>query len=264
MTERSGGRGLAFTNPKVQRLRRLAGRRSARDEERVFVVEGPLLIGEAIASGWSLEAQFVAPGTAPVAGPAPVWELATGVLERIVDVASPRGVVAVVHARPTNADAVLAGAAWVLVADRVGDPGNLGTILRSAEAAGVDAVAVTPGTVDPFAPKVVRASAGSVFHVPIVGARLDAIAGAGLRVIGTSSHRGTAHTAADWGGRVAIVVGNEAHGLDSEALVDTWVRIEHHGRAESLNVAMAATILCFEAARARGNGLDRRPRRRLS
>ncbi len=78
---------------------------------------------------------------------------------------------------------------------------------------------------------------------------------AGLRLLGSSSHLGTPHTAADWTGRVALVLGNEAHGLPDDAvesgMVDAWVRIEHRGRAESLNVAMAATVLLFEAARAR-------------
>ena len=109
---------------------------------------------------------------------------------------------------------------------------------------------VTPGTVDRFNPKVVRASAGSLFHVPVVPAGLDDVRSAGLRLVGTSSHHGTAHTAADWSGRVAIVLGSEAAGLPDDAPVDSWVRIDHHGRAESLNVAMAATVLCFEAARA--------------
>jgi TrmH family RNA methyltransferase len=110
---------------------------------------------------------------------------------------------------------------------------------------------VTSGTVDVYNPKVVRASAGAVFHLPVVPAGLGEVRRSGLRVIGTSSHRGTPHTAADWTGRVAIVAGGEAGGLEDDAPVDEWVRIEHHGRAESLNVAMALTVLCFEAARHR-------------
>ena len=142
-------------------------------------------------------------------------------------------------------------AGFVVAADRIADPGNLGTILRSAEAAGVDVVTVTPGTVDVYNPKGVRASAGALFHVPVIPAELASLRRTGLRLIGTSSRRGTPHTAADWSGRLAIVAGSEAHGLDNDAPVDQWVRIEHHGRAESLNVAMAATVLCFEAVRHR-------------
>ena len=87
--------------------------------------------------------------------------------------------------------------------------------------------------------------------MPVVVATIDELRNAGLRLIGTSSHRGRRHTEADWSGRIAIVVGNEAHGLDQDAPVDRWVSIEHRGRAESLNVAMAATILAFEADRHR-------------
>jgi TrmH family RNA methyltransferase len=147
--------------------------------------------------------------------------------------------------------ALLGDSSLVVVADRIGEPGNLGTIIRSAEAAGADAVVVTPGTVDETNPKVVRASAGAIFHVPVVAAALCDVAAAGLRLIGSSSHRGVPHTAADWQGRIAIVAGNEAAGLDDEPAIEDWVRIEHRGRAESLNVAMATTVLCFEAIRRR-------------
>ena len=241
---------LTFTNPKVQRLRRLLGRRSSRSEEGAFVVEGAMLTGEAVAAGWHVEAQFVAPGVAPVDGVDAVHLLGVGVAERISATDAPQGVFAVV-AVPPNDPAVLDRAGFVVVADGIGDPGNLGTILRSAEASGVEAVVTTPGTVDVHNPKVVRASAGAIFHVPVVAAALAEVRAAGLRLVATSSHRGTAHTAADWSGRLAIVAGSEAHGVADDADVDEWVRIEHHGRAESLNVAMATTVLCFDAARAR-------------
>ena len=112
---------------------------------------------------------------------------------------------------------------------------------------------LTPGSVDPFNPKVVRASAGALFHVPTITATLDGLRSAELTMIGTSSHQGAAHSDVDWSGRVAIVLGSESHGLPDDANVDRWVRIEHRGRAESLNVAMAATLLVFEAARARSS-----------
>jgi TrmH family RNA methyltransferase len=187
----------------------------------------------------------VAPGTAAVST-GEVFELAQGVLERVASTESPQPNIAVV--RLPERGATLDEANFVLVADALNDPGNLGTILRSSEAAGVDVVVLTPGSVDAFNPKVVRASAGALFHVPVVVASLDEVRAAGLRVVGTSSHRGDRHTAADWSGRVAIALGSEAHGLADEASVDTWVRIEHQGRAESLNVAMAATLLVFAAS----------------
>ena len=238
---------VGFTNPQIQRLRRLLGRRSARLEEAAFVVEGATLIGEAVAAGWSIEAEFVAPGGRAASG-ATVHHLATGVLERVASTERPQPNLAIV-AMPDPGEL---GGDLVVVADQLGDPGNLGTVLRSAEAAGADAVVLTPGTVDPYNPKVVRASAGALFHVPVVAATLLDVRRAGFRLLGTSSHLGDPHTSTDWSGRVALVLGNEAHGLPDDAPVDAWVRIEHRGRVESLNVAMAATVLLFEAARARG------------
>lgn len=209
-----------------------------------------MLIEEAVAAGWTIETQFAAPGVEPVAGGGTIHRLASGVAERISDTQTPRGLFAVVATPDRDLDR-LSDASFVVVLDGVADPGNLGTILRSAEAAGADTVVTTPGSVDVFNPKVVRASAGALFRVPVLTATLVEVASAGPRLVGTSSHRGVAHVDADWSGRVAIVAGGEAHGLDAVAPVEEWVRIEHVGRAESLNVAMAVTILCFEAARQR-------------
>jgi TrmH family RNA methyltransferase len=214
----------------------------------VFVVEGPSLVAQAIAAGWEIEAQFVAPGADDVESPAPVYELAPNVIERVASTEAPQPVLAVVRQRvsvlPDDAD-------FVMVADRLADPGNAGTIIRSAEAAGAQAVVFTPGSVDPYNPKVVRATAGSLFRVPVVMAELSALQAIGLRVLATSSHRGTAYTDADLRGRVALLVGNEAHGVADDAPVDGWLTIPHAGAAESLNVAMAATVLAFEVARQR-------------
>lgn len=193
-------------------------------------------------------AEFVAPGARPVSS-APAAVLADGVIERVATTERPQPNLAIVE-MPTTQIA-LDVARFVVVADRLADPGNLGTILRSCEAAGVDAVVLTPGSVDPFNPKVVRASAGAIFHVPVLTATLDDLHGAGLRLVGTSSHRGEPYGGVDWSGRLAIVMGSEAHGLTDDVPIDHWVRIEHRGRAESLNVAMAATLLAFEAARSR-------------
>jgi TrmH family RNA methyltransferase len=217
----------------------------------VFVVEGASLLSQAIAAGWSVEGQYVAPGADPVPSDAHVFEFAPNVIERVASTESPQPVLAVVRQRI----AVLpAGATFVMVADRIADPGNAGTIIRSAEAAGADAVVFTAGSVDPFNPKVVRATAGSLFRVPVVHAELEELRAAGLTLLATSSHRGVAHTDADLTGRLAVVVGNEAHGVPDDAPVDGWLTIPHAGAAESLNVAMAATVLAFEVARQRRAG----------
>ncbi len=217
----------------------------------MFVVEGAGLLTQAIAAGWEVEAQFVAPGADAVRCTAPLFEFAPNVLERVASTEHPQPVIAVVHQRVS---ALPADASFVMVADRIADPGNAGTIIRSAEAAGADAVVFTPGSVDPFNSKVVRATAGSLFRVPVVAAELADVRAAGLAVWATSSHHGTPYTAADLTSRVAVVMGNEAHGVPDDAPVDGWLTIPHAGAAESLNVAMAATVLAFEVARQRHAG----------
>lgn len=234
---------LSFTNPKVQRLRRLIGRRSARSDEGVFVVQGEVLIREALAAGWQPEVEFVAPDAEPLTSAAS-YRLADGVIERVADTTTPQPHMAI-FAMPDRVGA-LDDAAVIVVLDHINDPGNLGTIMRSSEAAGVDAVVITPGSVDPYHPKVVRASAGAIFHLPVVECDIGALVGR-FRLIGTSSHAGTSYRQLDWSPPVAIVMGSEAHGLGVGAPIDEWTRIDHRGRAESLNVAMATTLLVFEA-----------------
>lgn len=221
------------------------GRRSSRYEEKAFVVEGIGLLTQAIEAGWIIEGCYVA-GELSLAVDAPIHVLGPNVLERVASTESPQPVIAVVAMRDAE---IPSAATFVLVADQLADPGNAGTIIRSAEAAGADAVVLTPGSVDPYNPKVVRASAGSVFRVPVVEADLESLRG--YRRLGTSSHRGDHYTDPVYHGRVAVVVGNEARGLADDAAVDQWITIPHAGRAESLNVAMAATVLAFEVARQR-------------
>jgi len=242
---------IGITNPRVQRLRRLVGRRSSRSEEGVLVIEGPVLIAEALASGWSFECQYVAPGVEPVEGAGETLHLAEGVIDKVASTDTPQGVIAIAR-RPESTIEILRTATLVVVADGVADPGNLGTMMRSAEAAGADLLVVTPGTVDPTSPKTVRSSAGSVFRIPVLEVEsLGTVRANGLVVVGTSSHRGTDYARFDVPSRVAVVMGSEAHGLADDAAVDDWVTIPHAGRAESLNVAMACTLLCFEFARRR-------------
>ncbi len=248
---------LGFGHPKVQRLRRLVGRRSARYDEGAFVIEGPGLIAEAVAAGWSIEAQFVAPGGTPVYGASQVFELGVGVIERVASTETPQPLLAIA-AMPARSLGDLVRPTFIAVAAAIADPGNLGTILRSAEAAGAEAVVTLAGTVDCYSPKVVRSSAGALFHIPVIGPATPAdLSAMGLIVVGTSSHEGVAYSEFDWTQPVAVMVGNEAHGVSDDLAVDARVTIPHRGRAESLNVAMAATILCFEVARQRTHHASR-------
>jgi TrmH family RNA methyltransferase len=245
----------------VQQLRRLARRRSSRLEAGAFLVDGPVLVADALDAGVGLRAAYVEEGAVPDlaarlgAAGVPVHAVAPGVLARVTDTVSPQGIVAV--AERTAAPGRAGGEPLVVVLAGVGDPGNAGTLLRSAEAAGASAVWAAAGSVDLWAPKVVRASAGALFHVPVRdGVEPADVRAAGLTVVGTSVRDGVAYERADLTGPCALVLGNEAHGLDDawRAAVDRWVTIPMAGRAESLNVAMAGTLVCFEAARQRRSG----------
>jgi TrmH family RNA methyltransferase len=247
---------LGFSNAKIQQLRRLLGRRSARQEEGVFVIEGPRLLAEALAADVPVEAVFVEAGAAPVdAGGAPVHVVAPGVIERVASTVTPQPVLAVVRRTDVGLDVArraAAAGAFVLIAAGLADPGNVGTILRSAEAAGAGAVVLTEGTVDVFNPKVVRASAGALFHVPLVAdVALDDLRALAVPLFGAAAEGGIPYDEAPLADACAVALGSEAHGLPAELRLDGLISIPHRGRADSLNVAMAATILCFEAARRR-------------
>lgn len=254
---------LALRHPKVQRLRRLLSRRSAREDERAFVVEGAKVLAEALDAGVPIESVYLASGASEaVVGRAAdagvrVHELAPGVLERVADTVTPQPVLGVVPFldRPL---ADLRNAQLTVVAVDVRDPGNLGTILRSAEAAGADGVLCCGGSVDLYNPKTVRASAGSLFHVPVVAGGdpvevLREMATWGVQRLSTAATGGRDYSEVDLTRPVAFVLGNEANGLgrDIDELVDERVTIPMIGRSESLNVGMAAAVLCFEAARQR-------------
>ena len=208
---------------------------------------------------------FVAPGAGRDGAPAwehgyRVYDLADGVLERVAGTVTPQPVLAIVGMVDVALGAIAAPAADarpVVVCADVRDPGNLGTVLRSPEAAGTAGVVCCDGTVDAYNPKCVRASAGALFHVPLVVggqpvAVVDALRAAGRCCLGAAARRGAAYTDQDLGGS-ALVIGNESNGLSPvlEQRLDGFVHIPMEGRAESLNVGMASTVLCFEAARQR-------------
>lgn len=254
--------GLEYKNSNVQALRRLLADRSERYDTGFFVIEGPTSTAEAVRAGVVCRTQFVPDGSAAaIDGAGQVVVLASGVIERVGSTKRPQPPLTVAELPRHDVAALLADASFVVVLDRVGDPGNLGTVIRSAEAAGADAVVVTPGSVDPYNPKVVRSSASAIFHVPVIEASFEDVAAAGLALVGTSSHEFPgrtveSYTEADLSGRLAIVMGNEAAGLPDEWNDDIgpivrWVTIPHRGRSESLNVAMATTVLVFEVARQR-------------
>ena len=186
--------------------------------------------------------------------------LKEGVLERLGSVVTPQPVLAVAPMRTVSFDDV-PPAGLLLVGVALGDPGNVGTIVRSAEASGAAAIVLSAGSVDAYNPKLVRASAGAIFGVPVIEgwsavAALETLGKQGRLRLAAVGHGGTPYHDVDFRAPTAVVLGNEAHGIpaDLDPYLDGHVTVPMHGAAESLNVAMAATVLCFEAARQREHG----------
>ncbi|MDQ5874276.1 MAG: RNA methyltransferase [Actinomycetota bacterium] len=251
------------SNPRVAAARRLR-RRSQREATGLLLVEGERAISDALELG-VVEDLFAKPDAAGVASAAeaggvrPLW-VSASVLKSLSDAVTPQGAVAVACSPLIPAPEV---SSWdlVLVLDEVRDPGNAGTLLRAAVAAGASAVIFTEGSVDPTNPKTVRASAGALFRVPVAsGAGLEQVAElahrAGATMVGAAAEAERSLYDADLRGPLALVVGNEAHGLsgDRRALLDETVSIPMPGPQESLNVSIAGALLLFEAVRQRLSG----------
>jgi TrmH family RNA methyltransferase len=269
---------IGARHPTVKRLRRLSRRRSSRTDEGAFVVDGPGLLAEALDAGVALDEVVAEPGApadllarAAAAG-AVVRRAAAGTLAGATDTTTPQPTAAVARlpGRASVAEVVGRAGPLALVLAGVADPGNAGTLLRSAEAAGAGAVLFCDGSVDPYGPKCVRSSAGSLFRLAVVRAAgsdevLGALRAAGIPTVATVAHGpAPAYDEVDLAGPMAFVLGSEAHGLadDMRRAVDTTVTIPMAGPTESLNVAMAGTVLCFEALRQRrrpGEPTGRRP-----
>lgn len=234
----------------------------------MFLVDGPVLVAEALASGLALEALFVEPeadGAVVAAARAEgvaVTEVAAGSLRKVLDLVNPQSMVAVALQLRHEMATVLADAATrrrpVLALVGIQDPGNAGTLIRVAEAAGCAGVVLTRGSVDLWNPKTVRATAGAVFRVAVAtgvdaGALLDAAGAAGVATLATVSAGGVAPESCDLGGACVLLVGAEARGLPAavEAAATGRVGIPMAGSVESLNAAVAGSVLAFEAARQR-------------
>lgn len=254
-------------NPHVKRIRLLAADRKERRRERVLVLEGIRLIADALDSDATLDLVLFAPEqlVATPAGQSLAEQLArlphafpatSQVVASAADTAHPQGVVALAHwpEVPPGKPGI------VLVADGLQDPGNLGTLLRSAEAVGVAAVLCMAGTVDVFAPKVVRGAMGAHFRLSLeqdlgwetVAERLALVD----HIYAADASATMPYYAADWRQPSALIIGNEGAGLseDARAYATKLLGIPMRGQAESLNAGVAGSIMLFEALRQRSLG----------
>jgi TrmH family RNA methyltransferase len=252
-------------NPRVKQLRAaFAG--NARLAGGMVALEGETMLREALRSGLPLRTVFISEGTeAPAWLPAGVEVLvvAAEVFASAVDTQHPQGIAALIETPVWSLEAVRSYNPLLLVAVGLQDPGNLGTLIRSAEAFGATAVLTTPGTVSEWNQKSMRASAGSVFRVPVVevtGIEIAAMKTQGVRlyaaVAGAGEAGGVAAVSAiqaAYTSACALMIGNEGAGLGPEwlALADERVTIPTPGRVESLNAAVAGSLLLFEAYRQR-------------
>jgi TrmH family RNA methyltransferase len=262
---------LSRKNPLFRRLRKLDSDPRERKRESLFLLWGSRLVPEALGSPARVAHLILAESVAGQASlraltrmaareSIPVSILADKLLEELAAGSSDQGVLALVRIQEPDPEAWIQGAKdpLLLVLDRIRDPGNLGTLLRLGEAAGVRAVVLLPGTTDPYHTRAARASAGSVLRVPLLhpgsASDWDRLAAAlGIRQVVALPEGGTPLQRASLTGALALVLGNEGDGVSPERLAaaEEKVTIRLGGSVESLNVASAAAILLYEAYRQR-------------
>lgn len=256
---------LSIQNPKIQWIRRLQSRSKERRGDQVFVIEGVRLLEEALESQWETRLVIYSEELGErgmdlirkyQSLDTQVEVVSSSVIKAISDTKTPQGILAVLPMRklpiPKNPD-------LILILDQIREPGNLGTILRSAAAVGVQMVYLTEGTVDPYSPKVLRGGMGAHFRLPIQVADWKEICilieDSKLYPYLASANRGDVYHQADFMLPMALIVGGEAHGAGEEAhrVAEALIHIPMPGGGESLNASVAAGILLFEVARQRGH-----------
>ena len=250
-------------NPKIKWVRSLQTSSRERKESGVFVVEGVRFAEEALAAGWPVQMVLYTEDLSErgrrllqgfAENGAPLEAVSPQVLHAASDTQTPQGILVVISQLTLPIPQALD---FVFIPDGVRDPGNLGTMLRTAAAAGVQALILPPGAVDPFAPKVLRAAMGAHFRLPVlslswleISARLKQ---AGLQVYLAAAGVGVTYHQANFNTPLALITGGEAEGASREAqdLATAQVHIPMPGGMESLNAAVAAGILLFEVIRQR-------------
>ncbi len=248
-------------NSKIQLVRALLGKTRERQEQNAFVIEGVRLVEEALHSGWIFRFALFSSGLTGrgeklvrglEAAGMNVEEVAQDLMQSVSETETSQGVLAVIEHKVLPIPRPLD---FVLILDGVRDPGNLGSLLRTAAAAGVQAVFLPPEAADAFAPKVVRAGMGAHFHLPILELDWDEIHTHvySLRVYLTEMEAATTCWQSDFRQPLALIIGGEAEGPSRKAreLANQQVAIPMPGNSESLNAAVAGAILMFEAVRQR-------------
>ncbi len=248
-------------NPKIKRIRLLQTQSRSRKKELAFIVEGVRLLEEAQNTYQVPELVIYTPDLDPrgqklveafLEQNVPCEEVPEEVIRAASDTETPQGILAILPLKPLL---MPEKADFLIIADEIRDPGNMGTLLRTAQAAGVDGFLLSPGTVDPFSPKVIRAGMGAHFRLPILSCSWEKIREVtdGLTVFGAEMKEGSRVWDADLSLPLALILGGEAHGpgKHSRDLADTWIHIPMTDGSESLNAAAAGAVLMFEVLRQR-------------
>lgn len=255
----------SLRNPHVQQVRKLA-KRGVRDKTGAFLVEGAIGVAEALAARAPVSLLLWEQGPGRVNHLAAdaegsgirTFEVSPAVMRAVSGTTTPQGIVAVCGFVDRPAEELVKTPGFSVVMADVRDPGNAGTMLRTAWAVGADAVFCGGGTVDPYNPKVVRASAGALFNAPFCREAdipwvLERLGELGVKRIGAVPDAQSSYLEVDMTGPVALVFGNESWGVSDEVArrLDVAASIPMPGGAESLNVGIAAAVFCFEARRQR-------------
>ncbi|WP_409289698.1 TrmH family RNA methyltransferase [Peribacillus sp. SCS-37] len=239
-------------NPSVKQWKKLLTKKE-RDKTGKYLIEGFHLVEEALKEKdlvleIILQEDIGLPSTLDLSGQ-DITYVSAEVMRSVSDTEAPQGIAAICEQR--HAEAAITGGGQFLLVDAVQDPGNLGTMIRTADAAGMDGVILGEGSADPYNPKVIRSTQGSLFHIPVVKSELSGFMASlkekGIPVYGTSLKGAVPFETAEKQERFALLVGNEGKGVDDRYLAETNqnLYIPLYGRSESLNVAVAAGILLY-------------------
>lgn len=255
---------LSRKNPRIQRIKKLLTSSQYRQSEQVFILEGVRLVEEAVKSGWAIQELFISEKLSQRGKrlietlsqqAVPLYQMSDMVMEVIKDTETSQGILAVLAAHqlslPENPE-------LILILDAISDPGNVGTILRTSNAAGVDAVIVAPETADPFSPKALRAGMGAQLNLPVTMMDWSRIATLvrsypGMRLLLADTQGGPIYWNTELRVPVALIISNEANGPSQTArqISDDVLIIPMPGKSESLNAAIAASLLIYEVLRQR-------------
>jgi TrmH family RNA methyltransferase len=256
-------------NPIVKHVRQLT-KRKVREQYQEYIIEGVRIIKDALANGKSMKKVLFCNELYETAGGEELLEelvqrdmllykIPVQLFKELSDTQNPQGIMAVVAMDSYRMEDFLGrDRGFYIILDRIQDPGNMGTIIRTADAADVDAIFITTGSVDLYNSKTIRATMGSIFHLPILttGATSEIITilkEQSIKIITTSLEGEKYHFDVDFTGSCAIIVGNEANGVQQEDIKasDVLIKIPMPGKAESLNASVAASIVMYEAVRQR-------------